>query len=493
MPNIVALHNPRGFTRMDNQMMDALMSIDLSARELKIFLYVAKATLNFNTGAHRIPAVDIAKATHIHPDTVSKAISGLLRRRVLYREGGARGDIGVCDPKEWIFVVEPKQTISSDSAQVVRIGSAAKQTKTDDSLLYTKKEPLLTLSTKEINPPQEPAEPSKPDRKAPFGMAQLLPTTVNNDLIIYNDEAQTAYLERIQDNLDVFNASSNGAIVLDNELIQGDFRKRAFYKLGGGLEHRDVNSDGKVTAKKIGAGEAVGVKAPWKYGPYQTTEEAFKRRGRAVDEFSQIIGADVADATIEGFIEYATGALKAAIGSNAAMVVSANIETDGKKTLTRGMRKFGDKFGRIALWVMHSSAYFDIVDEAIANKVYEEAGVVIYGGLPGTLGKPVLVTDKAPVDAIFGLLPNAVVITESQAPGFRSYDVNDEENLAIGYRAEGTVNIDVLGYSWKETTGGTNPTLAAVGSAANWVKHSDSNKVTAGVMINLTTTPPVGG
>lgn len=318
-------------------------------------------------------------------------------------------------------------------------------------------------------------------------------TTVNSDLIIYNDEAQTAYLERIQDNLDVFNASSNGAIVLDNELIQGDFRKRAFYKLGGGLEHRDVNSEAKVNAKKIGAGEAVGVKAPWKYGPYQTTEEAFKRRGRPVEEFSQIIGADVADATIEGFIEYATGALKAAIGSNAGMVVTANIETDGKKTLTRGMRKFGDKFGRIALWVMHSSAYFDIVDEAIANKVYEEAGVVIYGGLPGTLGKPVLVTDKAPVDAIFGLLPNAVVITESQAPGFRSYEVNDEENLAIGYRAEGTVNIDVLGYSWKESTGGSNPTLAAVGSAANWVKHSDSNKVTAGVMITLTTTPPAAG
>lgn len=318
-------------------------------------------------------------------------------------------------------------------------------------------------------------------------------TTVNSDLIIYNDEAQTAYLERIQDNLEVFNASSNGAIVLDNELIQGDFRKRAFYKLGGGLEHRDVNSEAKVNAKKIGAGEAVGVKAPWKYGPYQTTEEAFKRRGRPVEEFSQIIGADVADATIEGFIEYATGALKAAIGSNAGMVVTANIETDGKKTLTRGMRKFGDKFGRIALWVMHSSAYFDIVDEAIANKVYEEAGVVIYGGLPGTLGKPVLVTDKAPVDAIFGLLPNAVVITESQAPDFRSYEVNDEENLAIGYRAEGTVNIDVLGYSWKESTGGSNPTLAAVGSAANWVKHSDSNKVTAGVMISLTTTPPEAG
>ncbi|NIL19713.1 replication protein [Pseudomonas sp. AN3A02] len=180
MPNIVPIHNPRGFTRMDNQMMDGLMAIDLSAREMKIVLYVAKATLNFSTGAHRIPAVDIAKATHIHPDTVSKAISGLLRRRVLYREGGARGDIGVCDPKEWIFVVGPKQTISSDSAKVVRIGSAAKQTKTDDSLLYTKKKPLLTLSSKEINPPQEPTEPPKPDRKAPFGMTQLLADNPHN-------------------------------------------------------------------------------------------------------------------------------------------------------------------------------------------------------------------------------------------------------------------------------------------------------------------------
>ncbi|WP_122603926.1 major capsid protein [Pseudomonas viridiflava] len=315
-------------------------------------------------------------------------------------------------------------------------------------------------------------------------------TTVNSDLIIYNDEAQTAYLERVQDNLDIFNASSNGAIILDNELIEGDFRKRAFYKLAGSLDHRDVNSEAKVVAKKIGAGEAVGVKAPWKYGPYQTTEEAFKRRGRPVDEFSQIIGQDVADATLEGFVQYATAALRASIGSNPAMVVEANIETDGKKTLTRGMRKFGDKFGRIALWVMHSSAYFDIVDEAITNKLYEEAGVVIYGGLPGTLGKPVLVTDTAPTDVIFGLLPSAVTITESQAPGFRSYEVNDEENLAIGYRAEGVVNIDVLGYSWKETAGGANPSLAAVGSSANWVKHSASDKVTAGVMIELTPATP---
>ncbi|MGY2258142.1 replication protein [Pseudomonas sp. SDO55104_S430] len=176
MANIIQFDKSRGFTRMDNQLMDSLMAIDLSAREMKIILYVAKATLNFNEGAQRIPATAIAKATHIHPDTVSKAVSGLLRRRVLYREGGARGDIGLCDPKEWNYENDPKQTKSSDSAQIVRIGSDAKQTKTDDSLLYSKKEPLLTLPSEEINPPHaESDDPSdkKPVRKKPFGLVQM--------------------------------------------------------------------------------------------------------------------------------------------------------------------------------------------------------------------------------------------------------------------------------------------------------------------------------
>ncbi len=102
-----------------------------------------------------------------------------------------------------------------------------------------------------------------------------MPTTVNSDLIIYDDLAQTAFLERRQDNLEVFNAASNGAIILDNELIEGDFRKRTFYKVGGSIESRNVNSTDPVTGKKIGAGESVSVKAPWKYGPYETTEEAF--------------------------------------------------------------------------------------------------------------------------------------------------------------------------------------------------------------------------
>ncbi|WP_327440253.1 replication protein [Pseudomonas donghuensis] len=180
MTNIVPLDKSRGFTRMDNQLMDGLLAIDLPAREMKIVLFVAKATINFGAGAQRIPATDIAKAIHAHPDTVSKAISSLLRRRVLFREGGARGDIGVNNPKDWVYFHDPKQTKTPDSAEVVRIGDTAKQTKTDESLLYSKKEtPYVNLPSEDVTSPpkaqaEAPASEPNPDRKAPFGLTHLL-------------------------------------------------------------------------------------------------------------------------------------------------------------------------------------------------------------------------------------------------------------------------------------------------------------------------------
>jgi uncharacterized protein YjdB len=309
-------------------------------------------------------------------------------------------------------------------------------------------------------------------------------TTVNSDMIIYNQLAQTAYLERLQDNLNVFNQASNGAIRYVNEIIQGDFKQESFYRVGGSIEHRDVNSSAKVSTKKIGAGASVGVKIPFKYGPYASTEEAFKRRARSPAEFAEIVGYDLADALVAGRLQYGLTALKAAITSNADMIAKGSIAVDGRKALTKGMRKFGDKFGRISLWVMNSDTYFDIVDEALTNQVYGESEIVIYGGLPGTLGKPVLVTDLVGDHDAFGLQAGALTVTESQAPGFRAYDINDEENLAMGMRAEGTFNLDILGYSW-DSSKGVNPTLALLGADANWVKHATSNKMTAGTLLDL--------
>ena len=147
----------------------------------------------------------------------------------------------------------------------------------------------------------------------------------------------------------------------------------------------------------------------------------------------------------------------------------------------------GDKFERIALLAMHSSTYFDVVDEAINDKIFNEADIVIYGGQPGSMGKPILVTDKCAPDKIFGLQPGAVSVVESQAPESIQFPINNEENISIGYRAEGAFNMELLGYSWEPVPGGNNPNLTALGTADNWEKYASSDKATAGFVIDLTT------
>ncbi|MEG0633393.1 MAG: replication protein [Pseudomonas sp.] len=233
MTSIVPLDKSRGFTRMDNQLMDGLLAIDLPAREMKIVLYVAKATINFGAGAQRIPATDIAKAIHAHPDTVSKSVSSLLRRRVLFREGGARGDIGVNDPKDWVYVVEPKQTKTVDSAEVVRFGDEARQTKNADFLLYSKKEtPYVTLPSEEItSPPKD--EPGttpegKPDRKKPFGIRDLmannphgLPESLLKDWMALRKAKKAAITETVWESLnDELKACSDLGISVSTALTE---------------------------------------------------------------------------------------------------------------------------------------------------------------------------------------------------------------------------------------------------------------------------------
>lgn len=64
------------------------------------------------------------------------------------------------------------------------------------------------------------------------------------------------------------------------------------------------------------------------------------------------------------------------------------------------------------------------------------------------------------------------------------YQDNTKENLVIGVRAEGAFNLNVLGYSYKDTAG-ANPNLATLGATANWEKYATSDKNTAGVILNI--------
>ncbi|MBA1194501.1 phage replication protein [Pseudomonas entomophila] len=166
MTNIVPLRNTGGFTRMDNQLMEALAAVHLSPAEFKTLHAITRLTVGFQLQERRITAEEIAKKTNMLAAHASRAISSLLARRVLYRVGGSRGDIGICDPAEWVYQ-EPKKDKSTQpkSVEITKIGSLASVTKlpiSDDSHLYTKEKPLVTVPTEQITAPQG-AEPAQPE------------------------------------------------------------------------------------------------------------------------------------------------------------------------------------------------------------------------------------------------------------------------------------------------------------------------------------------
>ncbi|WP_054904602.1 replication protein [Pseudomonas sp. NBRC 111144] len=168
MSNVFTFKSAGGFTRMDNQLMDALAAVHLSPAEFKTIHAIARLVIGYNLTERRITADEVAKMTNILPAHVSRAISSLLARRVLYRVGGSRGEIGICSPSEWVYQ-EPRkeQSTQPKSVETTKIGNSDNVTKlpiSDDSLLYTKEKPLVTVPTEQITAPQG-AEPAQSEAK----------------------------------------------------------------------------------------------------------------------------------------------------------------------------------------------------------------------------------------------------------------------------------------------------------------------------------------
>lgn len=121
MTNVISLNKSQGFTRMDNELYEALIGADLSGRELRVALAIHRYTVGFNVATARIPAVNIAKLSGIARENVSRIIGELIRQRVIYRDGGSKAPIGIAPSAEWkIDAKNDEKTTKSKTTQSVR-------------------------------------------------------------------------------------------------------------------------------------------------------------------------------------------------------------------------------------------------------------------------------------------------------------------------------------------------------------------------------------
>lgn len=316
-----------------------------------------------------------------------------------------------------------------------------------------------------------------------------------SDFVVYPEQFWGGVVETLQQYSDGFNGASQNALRLVTRAIKGDYEKESFLKSTASLiSRRDTTSVSAATDIALTQGEFIGVKVNRKIGPVAQTLDAFKKISVDPGEMSLMLGQQVGKAIAIDYVNIALSAVTAAVTTVAALnydETGSSTKTLQHSTLVNGLSKFGDASSRIVCWVMHSKNYFDLMKQAIADKVFEVAGVTIYQGTVATFNRPTLVIDSPSLlDSVgtatqtyrvLGLVENAVEVAESEERNVVSDIITGLENLVMRYQGEYAFNLKVKGCQWDTTNGGAAPTDSAIGTGTNWDKIVSDNKLMPGI------------
>lgn len=301
-----------------------------------------------------------------------------------------------------------------------------------------------------------------------------------SDFKIYQEEFFGGFVEQIEQETNVFNGASAGSIQLIPNRLKGDYEKESFFKsISGIVSRRDTTSVAGVTDLALTQGEFVSVKVNRKIGPVANTLDSFRKIAADPQEFSFILGQQWGKAAAKDYVDVALGSVGAAIAGQVSLVndiTGAATKTISHSSMVGCMAKMGDQSSRIVAFVCHSKNFFDLMGAAIADKIFEVAGVTIYSGTVATFNRPVIVTDSASL-VITGtpntyrtlaLVEGAVTVEESETREVVSDLVTGLENLVLRVQGEYAYNVGVKGFQWDVSNGGPNPLNAALLTSTNW-------------------------
>lgn len=315
---------------------------------------------------------------------------------------------------------------------------------------------------------------------------------------IYNEYTHTGMVETLVQVSEVFNAASQGTIRLTSVNRRGDFNYESFFASTSGLVTRRITkgtgSTSAVTDLSLAQSEKVGVKINRKIGPVANTLDSFKKIGDGpFDEnaLNYAIGVQAAKAMQIEMCDTAIGAAVAALNNQAAVkyTVLSN-GTLATSSLVSGLAKFGDQANRIVCWVMHSKAFYDLVQSQITANIDGVSNFVVAQGTPVTLNRPVLITDSPSLVSAspfnyytLGLTVDAIEAEDSEESTVVSDMALGLENLLVRMQGEYAYNLAMKGFTWDVTNGGENPTVAALTTGSNWDPIAASYKDYAGIII----------
>ena len=313
-----------------------------------------------------------------------------------------------------------------------------------------------------------------------------------SDLAVFSEHTYTSMTEVLRQQIDLFNAASNGGIVLRSAAREGDYSDEVFWALIANLvRRRNAYGTGTVAATTLEHLVATTVKVAAGTPPVTMPPSQFTWIQRNPEEGGIVYGEQLAVAALADMLNTAISAFVAGtLNAGAEVYTDQSANPTTLVSLNNGARLFGDRAQEIACWLMHSTSVFDIYGAALTNT----AGLFSFGTVnvrQDGFGRAFVVTDSPSlVEAggdhyIGGLVPGAVLVEQNNDFDQNVETNNGFENIQRSIQSEWTYNLGVKGYAWDKTNGGHSPNNAAIATGTNWDRVATQHKDLAGVLIQV--------
>lgn len=316
-----------------------------------------------------------------------------------------------------------------------------------------------------------------------------------SDLAVYSEFAHRASTEVLAQQVELFNAATEGAIVLTSANVAGDFNESAYFgAISGLVRRRNAYGSGDVSEKNLAHIKDTEVKVAAGIPPVRIDPSMFAWIRQSPEVAGAALGQQIAKATIADMLSVAIGSGVAALtasDNNLDVTAVAGADKVSFINLNKAKMKLGDRSGDVTAWVMHSVPMHQLYEQNLTNaeKLFTYGSINV---VRDPFGKILVMTDADQlidtgnsVATILGLVQGGLRV--SQNPDFFANEEtrNGKENIVRTYQAEWSYNVGVKGFSWDKTAGGASPTDAALFTSANWDKVATSNKDLAGVTLQV--------
>jgi len=331
-----------------------------------------------------------------------------------------------------------------------------------------------------------------------------MPAGNYTDFILSDQYFHTGMIQGATQNLNAFNAASNGALVLRNEPLVGHYADKISYNsLEDAFTRRNITVSTAITSTDtafLTEANERSVKFNTKVYTKPTLGQFQKNFDPSVKgdytEISYKIGQAFIVGRLKQQVNQAIKVARAALNQSGSLYTVPASGTMNSVALNLGLALMGDFSNRIVCLVMHSKPWRDLIGDQVAAKIPGVSDYNLYEGVPASYGIPMLVIDSpglysvsgsssAPVTTYYtlGLVASASEVVVSERDWMIVTPKGGFENLILEMHGEGAHNLSVKGYQWDATNGGINPTEAALATGSNWDAVFSSIKQRAGFCI----------